>query len=52
MLDNESQHLIEGDQLAGELAGTNNQETVVLPRDRNVSVGAAIPVIREHEAEL
>ena len=49
---NEPQHLIEGDQLAGELAGTSNQETVVLPRDRDVSVGAAIPVIREHKAEF
>ena len=52
VLDNESQHLIEGDQLAGELAGTSNQETVVLPRDRDVSVSAAIPVIREHKAEF
>mgnify|MGYP001553355506 CR=1 FL=1 len=49
---NEPQHLIEGDQLAGELAGTSNQETVVLPRDRDVSVGAVVPVIREHKAEF
>ena len=49
---NEPQHLIEGDQLAGELAGTRNHETVVLPRDRDLSVCAMVPVVREHKAEF
>ena len=54
MLDNESQHLFEGCQSAGAFSGAGNDETALSreSHNRDLSVSAAIPVIREHKAEF